>query len=95
MKFLDFFDPLNIEHLRAYRHLQRKGSWPEGFITNDMAIEFEINWQMELQFKMADLWVGTNIFMSGMNPEALDKEIDLGPLLKIAEDFDKKMKENL
>ncbi len=66
MIILDFFDPLNIDHLRAYQHLQEKGTWPTNFIPDD--VEFSSNWQMMLQAKMADLWVGTNIFMHNMKP---------------------------
>ena len=94
MIFLDFFDPLDIDHLRAYQHLQRKGSWPEGFIDWDN-IDFEPNWQLHLQSKMADLWVGTNIFMHDMRPsEKPDGIINLDRLFDIAKDFDKKRKKD-
>ena len=93
MKFLDFFDPLDINHLRAYQHLQKKGTWPEDFIRND--IEFDSYWQMAIQSKMADLWVGTNIFMHEMKPsEKPDGIINLDRLFDIAKDFDKKRKKN-
>lgn len=32
MKFEDFFDPSNIEHIKAYAHVEKTGAWPEGFI---------------------------------------------------------------
>ena len=35
MTLLDWFDPDNIEHLKAYKHLQETGIWPEGFIPED------------------------------------------------------------
>ena len=31
MKINEFFNPENTEHLKAYRHLQDTGFWPEGF----------------------------------------------------------------
>jgi hypothetical protein len=94
MKFLDFFDPLDINHLRAYQHLQKNGTWPDTFIDWDN-IEFEPNWQFSIHSKMADLWVGTNIFMHDMKPsEEPDGVINLDRLLKIGDDFDKKRKKN-
>jgi hypothetical protein len=94
MKLIDFFDPLNIDHLRAYQHLQKTGTWPKGFIPDNM--EFDSLWYTMIQTKMADLWVGTNIFMHDMKPDEnlKDKIIDLDRLLKIGENFDKKRKKN-
>jgi len=93
MKIDEFFNPLDIDHLHAYKHLQLKGSWPANFIPEDL--EFTSNWQMTLQSKMADLWVGTNIFMHEMRPsEKSDGVIDLDRLLKIGDNFDKKRKKN-
>ena len=93
MKFLDFFNPLDIDHLRAYQHLQKRGTWPTDFIPDD--VEFETNWHMMLQAKMADLWVGTNIFMHNMRPsEKPDGLINLDRLFNIAKDFDKKRKKD-
>jgi hypothetical protein len=34
MNLADFFDPNNIEHIRAYRHLENTGSWPKSFLNN-------------------------------------------------------------
>jgi hypothetical protein len=87
---LDFFNPLDIDHLRAYQHLQQKGTWPENFVPWDK-IEFGANWITELTTKMADLWVGTNIFMHDMKPsEEPDGTINLDRLLKIADEFERK-----
>lgn len=91
MNILDFFNPIDIDHLKAYQHLQAKGSWPEGFIPD--RVDFTPNWQMTLQSRMADLWVGTNIFVHKMKPsEKLDGIIDMDRLLNIAKDFEKKRK---
>lgn len=38
--------------MMAYKHLQEKGFWPEGFIPERM--EFEPAWQIILQGKMAE-----------------------------------------
>jgi hypothetical protein len=93
MKFLDFFNPLDIDHLRAYNHLQKNGTWPKGFIPED--VEMDDHWYMLMQTKMADLWVGTNIFMHDMRPsEKPDGIINLDRLFDIAKDFDKKRKKN-
>ena len=95
MNILDFFNPLDIDHLKAYQYLQKKGKWPEGFIDWDNIV-VDPNWQMILQSKMADLWVGTNIFMHDMKPDEnkIDLEINLDRMFQIAEDFDKKRKKN-
>jgi len=91
MNILEFFNPLDIDHLRAYQHLQAKGTWPTDFIPD--TVDFTPNWQMTLQSKMADLWVGTNIFMHDMRPsEKPDGLINLDRLFEIAEDFEKKRK---
>ena len=93
MNILDFFNPIDIDHLKAYQHLQSTGMWPEGFIPE--RVDFSPNWQMLLQSRMADLWVGTNIFMHEMIPsEKSDAIIDLDRMFKIADDFDKKRKKN-
>ncbi len=56
MRFLvDWFDPYNMEHIRAYRHLQNTGVWPYGFISAGVVIG--MNWQVLLQSKLAAAWV--------------------------------------
>jgi hypothetical protein len=94
MKFLEFFDPLDINHLKAYQHLQKTGTWPEGFIPKN--IEMDVNWYLLMQYKMADLWVGTNIFIHDMKPDEnmKDKIIDFNRLLKIGKNFEEKRNKN-
>jgi len=58
-KFSDWFDPWNINHIKAYRHLQTVGMWPEDFIPKD--IYMDIYWQLNIHRKMAELWVGSMI----------------------------------
>lgn len=55
MKISQWFDANNISHLNAYRHLERKGFWPAGFIPDDM--EFENGWQILVLSKLADAWL--------------------------------------
>ena len=51
-----WFDPNNLDHIRAYNHLSIYGVWPVGFMPEDMFIEN--NWQMMIAFKLAQAWVG-------------------------------------
>lgn len=60
MKFEEFFDIHNPEHLRAYRHLRDVGVWPEGFIPKDL--EMGHVWQMWLISKMAEEWYKDKVF---------------------------------
>jgi hypothetical protein len=94
MNILDFFNPLDIDHLKAYQHLEKKGSWPSDFIPEDVL--FDTNWQMLLQSNMAHLWVGTNIFMHDMRPDQDQKDlvINMDRLFDIAKDFEKKRKKD-
>ena len=40
---VDFFNPYSIEHLKAYRHLEKTGFWPEGFVSDEMVNHPRIN----------------------------------------------------
>lgn len=55
MTLTEYFDPYNIDHIKAYRHLEKYGFWPEDFIPED--IEIENNWQISLLNKMAKAWI--------------------------------------
>jgi len=55
MKIIEWFDPKNVDHLKAYRHLQDNGLWPEGFIPENM--EFMAGWQIFIASSMADEWI--------------------------------------
>jgi hypothetical protein len=59
MKIEQFFDPKNIEHLKAYKVLQETGVWPKGFIPEET--EFGPGWQAVLAFTMANLYVNEQI----------------------------------
>lgn len=69
MKLSEFFNPLDIDHLKAFYHLQTKGTWPPGFIPEEVYQNMEPQWYMLIQAKMADLWVRTNIFMNDISSE--------------------------
>jgi hypothetical protein len=51
----DFFDPYNVEHLKAYEHLERTGTWPEGFIPHD--VKMTPFWQITIACKLATAFV--------------------------------------
>jgi hypothetical protein len=55
MKVEKFFDPRNIEHIKAYKTLSETGVWPKGFIPEET--EFGPGWQAILAFKIANLYV--------------------------------------
>lgn len=39
MKIEDWFDINNLEHLRAFEHLNKTGAWPVGFLPEDIEID--------------------------------------------------------
>lgn len=51
----DWFDIKNIEHLKAYRHLEDNGQWPKGFIPKD--VKFGSSWSVILKGIMASEYV--------------------------------------
>jgi hypothetical protein len=53
--FCEWFDPHNKDHIRAYAHLQKTGTWPEGF--KPERIYMETGWQGILAFKLANTWI--------------------------------------
>lgn len=55
MTILDWFDIENIEHLKAYKHLQATGVWPKGFLPKD--ITFEPAWTIALSGRLADRFI--------------------------------------
>ena len=64
--FNDFFDVHSIEHMQAYKYLEKTGFWPEGFIPDDCV--FSHVWLAEIQARMAIAWakqrVRTNDLLS-------------------------------
>lgn len=66
---VDWFDPHNIDHIRAYRHHQDNGNWPENFIP-DFVIR-PVHWFVELSVKMADQWV--DLILDSHQKEVIEK----------------------
>jgi len=59
VNFDDWFDPYNMEHVSAYRHLERNGTWPEGFIPDDVEVRSDGLWNIIIVGKMAQAWLST------------------------------------
>ena len=59
MKIEDWFDPENIEHVKAYDELQQRGIWPKGFLPED--IEMGNCWQVLLMSKLADKYIESKL----------------------------------
>jgi hypothetical protein len=57
VKITDWFNPLCLEHIKAYQHLRDKGSWPSGFLPKE--VDFPIGWQTIIAFKLANEWVAS------------------------------------
>jgi len=55
MKIEEFFNPYNMEHIKAYKNLITYGFWPVGFLPED--IEYSATWQAIIAFKMTSAWV--------------------------------------
>ena len=55
MNIAEWFESDNIEHIKAFYHLQHTGFWPKGFIPD--YVSFSPTWQVLLQAKMADNWI--------------------------------------
>ena len=63
MDFVDWFNPQDKEHLRAYETLRNTGAWPKGFVPKK--VTFEGNWYAVIQVKLADAWIDHVLY----NPE--------------------------
>lgn len=68
MLIVDFFNEYNVEHLAAYKHLVKTGSWPVNFIPDNC--ELPPSWPYQLAAKMANAYVelGTAGKILGMPP---------------------------
>ena len=57
----EFFDPYNVEHLKAYDHLCQTGSWPKGFLPEGIAPgcvgKVEVDHLIEVVNNMANAWM--------------------------------------
>ena len=60
MKFIDWFDINKKEHLQAYDHLSKTGTWPESFIPENVSMDDDL-WQAVLSFRIANAYVGERL----------------------------------
>ena len=54
MRFLDFFDIHDPNHLLAYQHLCENAQWPKGFVPEDA--EFDPLWLVAIHARMSSAW---------------------------------------
>jgi hypothetical protein len=60
ISIVDWFDPHNMEHLQAWKDLQKTGTWPQSFwqkMLFDDRIIITTNWQYSIYAKIADAFV--------------------------------------
>jgi len=69
MNIVDWFDPKNLDHLRAYNHLRNYGEWPVGFITEN--IEFPVNWPILLLAKIANEYINERLMIKGKGDRSM------------------------
>ena len=55
MTIVDFFDPYNVEHMKAFEVLNTTGCWPVGFVADD--IEIPHTWIIGLYGKISNAWL--------------------------------------
>jgi len=55
MSIVEFFDPCNIDHLRAWHHLCKYGCWPAWFVPEGTT--FDHVWQVSIAGKLANAYV--------------------------------------
>lgn len=55
IEIADWFNVYSKDHLMAYRTLESTGSWPKGFIPEN--VRLPPGWQMQLFAKMAGAWM--------------------------------------
>ena len=55
MKIGKWFDPYDVKHIKAYKELEKTGTWPKRFLPKD--IEMGELWQIDILDKMANAWL--------------------------------------
>jgi hypothetical protein len=50
---IEFFDPYNPSHIKAYREME-KSAWPKEFLPD--GILFPQGWDVRLRIKMVEAW---------------------------------------
>lgn len=53
---VEFFDPYKIDHIKAFRHLQKTGFWPLGFVPETLE-EAPSLWYTLVADKMVNAWL--------------------------------------
>lgn len=59
MKLSKWFDPNNIEHIKAYYYLYSNGQWPEKFINymKENNVFIDQYWDSLIKTKIVDAWI--------------------------------------
>jgi len=68
MTIIEWFQPNDVEHIRAYKHLMDTGIWPMEVVPKELYWDtsFWPNcWQIGLAAKMADNWVSHILNLNG------------------------------
>ena len=64
ISIVDWFNPHNLEHLQAYKDLNKTGFWPKEFwnkiVVNDQ-IEMTNAWQVAIACKIANAFVNDKL----------------------------------
>lgn len=55
LNIVDWFDPTNIDHIKAYSYLQSKGMWPPGFLPE--GIEIPQGWSIRIMDKIVEQYI--------------------------------------
>lgn len=55
MRFENWFDIYDKNHIEAYRFFCRTGEWPGGFIPNK--VQMSSKWRIWLEAKMSKAWI--------------------------------------
>jgi hypothetical protein len=54
---VEWFDPYDIEHIRAYRQMQEGGHWPKGLLPKNIEFPRSYSWFSAVEAKMAQAWI--------------------------------------
>ena len=63
LTFDKWFDPNNLDHLKAFDHLNKKGVWPHGFLPDDLVMPN--GWYTTMIAKMALCWAHSKLTKKG------------------------------
>ncbi len=63
LNVINWFNPHDLDHLKAFRHLCRTGMWPVGFIPDE--VKFPTLWHTSISCKLAELYVDNELAHEG------------------------------